>query len=85
MMNKLNLFEKQWCDIVFENRNQAYGAYQLRKEDASRTVFAMFATTGGLAILLAISYLSQNISFATTPKFDEKVTVYDLNPLADKP
>ncbi len=65
MMNKLNLFEKQWCDIVFENRNQAYGAYQLRKEDSGRTTFAMFATTGGLAIILALSYLGQNISFAS--------------------
>lgn len=78
MMNKLNLFEKQWCDIVFENRNQAYGAYQLRKEDSGRTVFAMFATTGGLAIILALSYLGQNISFASTLKIDDGIKITDM-------
>ena len=87
MMNKLNLFETQWCDIVFENRNQAYGAYQLRKEDSSRTVFAMFATTGGLAILLVISYLSQNIAFASSIKIEEGLIMHEmvLPPAEDKP
>jgi protein TonB len=29
---KLDIFTNQWFDIVFEGRNKAYGAYELRKQ-----------------------------------------------------
>jgi len=27
--SKLDLFKKEWLDVVFENRNKEYGAYAL--------------------------------------------------------
>ena len=30
---KLDIFTNQWLDIVFEGRNKAYGAYELRKSN----------------------------------------------------
>jgi protein TonB len=31
----------QWLDIVFEGRNKAYGAYELRKSNNKTTVRAL--------------------------------------------
>ena len=35
---KLDLLNKNWLDLVFEGRNKAYGAYELRKNSANNTV-----------------------------------------------
>ena len=29
-MSKVDLASREWCDMVFEGRNQAYGAYRSR-------------------------------------------------------
>src|SRR5690606_33676350 len=41
--SKLDIFKKEWMEVVFEGRNKAYGAYQLRK-------LAPKATNTGLVI-----------------------------------
>ncbi len=38
---KLDIFTNQWLDIVFEGRNKAYGAYDLRKKNTKTTVKAL--------------------------------------------
>ena len=35
-MSKINLASQQWCDLVFEGRNKAYGAYRLRAGQGNR-------------------------------------------------
>lgn len=35
-----NLYKTQWLDLVFQNRNKAYGAYELRKNNGDTTVKA---------------------------------------------
>ncbi|WP_293896161.1 energy transducer TonB [Flavobacterium sp.] len=49
---KLDLFNKQWIDIVFEGRNKAYGAYELRKDNSKTTLRALIigAFVFGLAV-----------------------------------
>jgi periplasmic protein TonB len=39
-MSNVSIFEKKWIDLVFENKNQEYGAYQLRQENPKTTVTA---------------------------------------------
>ena len=56
-MNNFNLFEKDWINIVFENRNQLYGAYKLRKESAKTTLLALFLGIGLLSLVFGSSYL----------------------------
>jgi protein TonB len=53
---KLDLFKRQWIDIVFEGKNKAYGAYELRKENPKTTVRSLFigALIFGLAIFAPI-------------------------------
>jgi len=40
-MAKIDLIDNGWVDLVFEGKNQAYGAYQLRKETGKRNVQAL--------------------------------------------
>lgn len=40
-MSKLDLVSFEWADLVFEGRNQAYGAYQLRKGTTKRNIWSI--------------------------------------------
>ena len=40
-MAKLDLISNEWANLVFEGRNQAYGAYELRKNTSKRNVWSI--------------------------------------------
>lgn len=40
-MSKIDLISNDWTDLVFAGRNQAYGAYQLRKGTSKRNIWSM--------------------------------------------
>ena len=65
-MSNFNLQKNSWIDVAFENRNKAYGAYQLRKESDVTTVKAMLLTFGALAFGIGL------FSF-TSPKTEPEV------------
>lgn len=50
---KLDLFKRQWVDIVFEGRNLSYGAYELRTTNNKTTYRALII--GSLFFILAVS------------------------------
>jgi len=56
-MSSLNLFGKEWGNIVFENRNKLYGAYKLRQESAKTTFMALAIGIGTLGMIFGSSYL----------------------------
>ncbi|MEG1266154.1 MAG: energy transducer TonB [Myroides sp.] len=56
-MSSLNLFGKEWGNIVFENRNKLYGAYKLRQESAKTTFMALAIGIGTLSMIFGSSYL----------------------------
>lgn len=67
-MSNFNVQNKEWLDIAFENRNKAYGAYQLRKESDTTTIKAMLITFGALAIGIGL------FSFTSPePKYEETI------------
>jgi periplasmic protein TonB len=41
MASKINIFADDWCDMVFEKRNQNYGAFILRKLSNRRHMIAL--------------------------------------------
>jgi protein TonB len=43
-MAKLNIFQDEWCDILFEDRNREYGAFTLRKQSGRRHIMAILVT-----------------------------------------
>ena len=62
-MSKIDLIDNSWVDLVFEGKNHAYGAYQLRKETGKRNVQAllvMFAIALAIAIIVAVKGVVEN-------------------------
>jgi periplasmic protein TonB len=74
-MSKINIYETGWLNMVFEGRNKAYGAYQLRTENPKTTVKAFFsamALFASLAVIPAIiSYLKADDMAIITPKTND--------------
>ena len=61
-MSNLSIFDKKWIDVVFDGKNQEYGAYQLRQENqkTSLTAFAFgtMIVLGALGIFTLSSFFS---------------------------
>lgn len=83
--SKLDLFKLQWIDVVFANRNKAYGAYELRKQNSRTTSRAMLI--GGVLFTLAvcspmiINYLSGFVPDADDPSIQREVVLMPPPPV----
>ena len=62
-------------DLVFENRNKDYGAYELRKYYNKRIVKALIITTSIAILFLLGSLLASSIDQGKKKKFDIKEVV----------
>jgi len=60
-MNPFNFNKQNLDEVVFENRNKAYGAYALRKDYPSRVVKSLLFTLLTLLILFFISFFTHSI------------------------
>ncbi len=67
-MNHVSIFEKKWLDVIFEGKNQQYGAYQLRRENEKTTWLAFIF---GLSLLTFGVFLLS--SFHTKPEPDHNL------------
>ena len=59
-MAKLDLVSNEWTDLVFEGRNQAYGAYKLRKGTTKRNIWSIIIV-GLAAVLLYLGLQLQHM------------------------
>ena len=48
-----NIYKSSWTDLIFKNRNKAYGAYQLRAESAAITFRALMIVAPAFILLFA--------------------------------
>ena len=60
-MSKIDLLDQKWIDLVFEGKNEAYGAYAIRQTTNKRNLWAMLALMAGLA-LIVITFLIVNVA-----------------------
>ena len=56
-MAKVDILSKNWNDILFEDRNRSYGAYEMRANTGKRNLWALIA----LLVLLAFAYVLPSI------------------------
>ena len=56
-MSKIDLIQDSWVELVFEGKNHAYGAYQLRKETGKRNFYAILTMFIIAAIIGAIVFV----------------------------
>ena len=59
-MNRENILKSDVLDIIFENRNKSYGAYDLRKYYGRRLSKAVMVMMGLVLVLAALSFLPKN-------------------------
>ena len=62
-MSKIDLISNQWTDLVFEGRNQAYGAYKLRKGTSKRNIWSLIIVALA-AVLLFLGLQLQKMAEA---------------------
>lgn len=79
-MANINLFGKDWTNIVFEGRNKAYGAYKLRQENPKTTLLALLlgVVCIGLAFGGSVAYKSVFGEKINSSKNDEEVKVTEI-------
>lgn len=79
---KLDIFKGQWLDIVFENRNKVYGAYQLRKNNPKTTMKSLAIGAAVFAFLVSIPMLARLVPDKVEEKvvLDQKITTVKLPP-----
>lgn len=65
-MSKIDLISNDWADLVFAGRNQAYGAYQLRRGTGKRNVISMLFVAA-VAVVAYIGLAAYN-SYQETQK-----------------
>lgn len=80
-MSKLDLISYEWTDLVFEGRNQAYGAYKLRKGTTKRNIWAIIIVFGA-AILLYLGLRVQSMVEANREV--ENLQLVELSALEQK-
>lgn len=79
-MANINLFGKDWTNIVFEGRNKAYGAYKLRQENPKTTLLALLLgiVCIGLAFGGSVAYKSMFGDSFSSKKDVEEVSVTEI-------
>lgn len=83
-MSKLSIYESRWIDLVFENKNKNYGAYQLRQECTKNTVSAFFLGLFLVVSIICIATLINKLSpnTITPPEIpDIELRPIDLDPI----
>ena len=60
-MSKIDLLEREWIDLVFEGKNEAYGAYAIRRDTSHRNLMAVIALVCGLIGIVAL-FLIVNVA-----------------------
>ena len=73
-MSRLSIYETSWIDLVFENRNKEYGAYQLRRESAKTSLSSLFM---GLLFVSSLTGISMIASYFN-PIVGPVITIQDF-------
>ncbi|MFV0417657.1 MAG: energy transducer TonB [Dysgonomonas sp.] len=62
MKNLANLNSTEWCDIVFEGKNKAYGAFELRQSSWKRYLIAFGVIVLGVIFLSFLPQIIANVN-----------------------
>ena len=80
-MAKIDLTSKDWCELIFEGRNKAYGAYSMRQGSAKRHNMATLIVVVAVILIIVLPMLIKFI----TPEKENKIVVTEVTTLAKLP
>lgn len=82
-MSNVSIYEKKWNDLVFEDKNKAYGAYQLRQENPKTSllefIFGILFIFSLIGFWILLSSFSENPSPHTFENEETIITLSDFN------
>jgi periplasmic protein TonB len=84
MFGKLDIFKKEWTDVIFKGRNKEYGAYELRNRNSRNTNRALIIGSAVFIILISLNTIVNAIE-GFIPKAPEKVKLTDVKLLPPPP
>ena len=79
-MAKLDLASSEWCQLIFEGKNQAYGAYRMRANSPRRHTIAMLIV---VAIAIVGFTIPTLLKLATPEQKEVMTEVTTLSKLAE--
>ena len=82
-MAKIDLLDQQWIDLVFEGKNEAYGAYQIRRDTGNRNLMALLALIAGIIAVVAI-FLLVNVAQNALSASSEHETTVELEAIEEE-
>lgn len=80
-MAKIDLYSNDWVDLIFEGRNHAYGAYNLRKGTSKRNILAI------IIMLITAALIASFIGIKSIVDAQQKVAITtgaELSSLVEK-
>lgn len=87
MAKDVDLSSKEWCDIVFENKNKEFGAYQLRSNSVKRHTRSMIVVIifiiAVIGLSLAVQKIQQVIADSQPKDTLEQMTQIDMTSKKD--
>ena len=82
-MAKVDLIDNSWVDLVFEGKNQQYGAYVLRKDTGKRNVYALLTVLAAAVVIWLI--VIANVAIQNAIRENQTIdTDVELSKLAQK-
>lgn len=75
-MSQSNIYESNWINLVFENRNKEYGAYQLRQENTKTTILALLVSVSICSLLFIVPKVLHTFD-NSTPIIDHQTEIID--------
>ena len=69
-MAKIDLTSPEWCELIFQGKNKAYGAYKMRANSPKRHTWAMVI----VVIIAAVGFSIPTLVKLATPKQKEVMT-----------
>jgi protein TonB len=77
MAGKLDILKREWIDVVFNGRNQAYGAYELRKSNPRTTNRSLIFGAAFFIFVISLPTIINKIE-GFIPKEKPKVKITDI-------
>jgi protein TonB len=85
MLNSnVNIYGKEWLEVIFDSKNKSYGAYQLRQQNGANTARALLIASVAFILLFMmpkIMNLVNTSSIEDIPKADVSATIRDIEPI----
>jgi periplasmic protein TonB len=73
-----NIFSNEWCELVFEEKNHEYGAYELRKNSSKRHLRGLLIASIIFVFLVSAPMLLRQIMTKTVEKNVSVRTLTDI-------